>query len=157
MYLYYSSEAGEYILLGSDAISHSYRNHKRKAWLTQQIQGEVIELREAGATIGAYTIFPSNKIDGKNSINQARGINRYIDYRFDLTLECIRLFYKGQQSPLYGTLLRYESFFRLFESFDRYVRFFLFDDLIDGNQNIRFYLPFDNFNTYPSFSCIDDY
>ncbi len=51
-YLYHNSGLGEY-LLGSDAITHSYRNHKRKTWLTQQIQDEVQELFDTGSTIGA--------------------------------------------------------------------------------------------------------
>jgi hypothetical protein len=92
VYLHHKSELGEYFL-GSDAITHSYRNHKRKHWLTKQIQNEVNELFELGSTIGAYIVFPNNRIDGNNTINQARGINSLIDDRFDLTLECIRLFY----------------------------------------------------------------
>jgi hypothetical protein len=114
-------------------------------------------LNLGGATIGAYTLFPNKKIDGKFTINQARGINSLIDDRFDLTLECIRLFYLKQESPLYDTLLRYKSFFDLFESFAGYVKFFLLDDLVDINQNIKFYLPFDNFKTKPIFSDINDY
>ena len=35
-YLYHKSELGEFFL-GSDAISHSYKRHKRKQWLTRQI------------------------------------------------------------------------------------------------------------------------
>ena len=110
-----------------------------------------------GSTIGAYTLFPRNKIDNKFTINQARGINSLIDDRFDLTLECIRLFYLGQASPLYDTFLRYKNFFDLFDSFSGYVQFFLLDDLIDEKQNIKFYLPFDNFKTKPSFASVEDY
>jgi len=57
-YLYHKSKLGEHFL-GSDAITHSYRNHKRKAWLTRKIQDEVIELFDTGSTIGAYTLFPN--------------------------------------------------------------------------------------------------
>jgi hypothetical protein len=155
-YLYHNSEIGEYVL-GSDAITHSYRNHKRKLWLTQQIPNEVAEFFDTGSTIGAYTIFPNNRINGKQTINGARGCNSLIDDRFDLTLECIRLFYLGQQSPLYDTFLRYKDFFDLFESFTGYSEFFLLDDLVDENQQIKFYLPFDNFKTKPAFADIDDY
>lgn len=156
VYLYHNSELGEYFL-GSDAITHSYRNHKRKLWLTEQIPNEVSELFDTGSTIGAYTIFPNNRIDGKHTINGARGCNSLIDDRFDLTLECIRLFYLRQQSPLYATLLRYKNFFNLFNSFKGYIKFFLLDDLVDENEMIKFYLPFDNFKTKPAFSDIDDY
>lgn len=140
-YLYHKSELGEFFF-GSDAITHSYKNQKRKQWLIKQIPDEVNELFDAGSTIGAYTIFPNNRIDGKHTINQARGINSLIDDRFDLTLECIRRFYLGQISPLYDTLVRYKYFFDLFDNFIGYIHFFLLEDLIDENQKIRFYLPF---------------
>lgn len=156
VYLHHKSDLGEFIL-GSDAITHSYKNQKRKHWLTKQIPNEVDELFDIGSTIGAYTVFPKNKIDNKFTINQARGVNSYIDDRFDLTLECIRLFYSGQQSPLYDTLLRYKDFFDLFGNFIGYIQFFLLDDLVDANQQIKFYLPFDNFNTKPIFTNIDEY
>lgn len=156
VYLYHNSEFGEYFL-GSDAITHSYKNHKRKKWLTQQIQDEVSELFDTGSTIGAFTLFPNNRVDGQHTINQARGISVLIDDRFDLTLECIRLFYLGQKSPLFDTLLRYRSFFELFESFKGYFEFFLLDDLVNENQKIKFYLPFDDFETKPAFTGIDEY
>lgn len=155
-YLYHKSELGEFNL-GSDAIAHSYRNQKRKQLLIRQIPDEVNELYDIGSTIGAYTIFPKNKIDNQLTINQARGVNRLIDDRFDLTLECIRRFYKGEKSPLYDTLLRYRNFFDLFDHFKGYVDFFLLNDLVDENENIRFYLPFDNFTTKPTFTSVDDY
>ena len=156
VYLYHSSGLGEYFL-GSDAITHSYRNHKRKTWLTQQIQDEVQELFDTGSTIGAYTLFPSNRVDKQHTINQARGVNSLIDDRFDLTLECIRLFYLGQQSPLYDTLERYKNFFDLFDNFKGYIDFFLLNDLVGDNENIKFYLPFDNFKTRPTFVDIEEY
>lgn len=154
-YLHHKSELGEYFL-GSDAITHSYRNHKRKVWLTQQIQDEVKELFDTGSTVGAYILYPNKRVDKKHTINQARGVNSFIDDRFDLTLECIRLFYLGQESPLYDTFLRYKKFFDLFESFTGYVDFFLLNDLVE-NEKIKFYLPFDNFKTKPTFSDIDEY
>lgn len=156
VYLYHKSELGEFIL-GSDAITHSYKNQKRKQWLTKQIPSEVDELFDIGSTIGAYTVFPKNKIDNKRTINQERGVNSLIDDRFDLTLECIRLFYLGQESPLYETFLRYKDFFDLFGNFKGYIQFFLLDDLIDTNQKIKFYLPFDNFKSKPTFVDIDEY
>lgn len=155
-YLYHNSELGEFFL-GSDAITHSYKNHKRKNWLIKQIPNEVSNLFDIGSTIGAYIIFPNNRIDGAHTINQARGVNSLIDDRFDLTLECIRLFYLGKGSPLFATLSRYKQFFELFESFEGYIRFFLLNDLIDENESVKFYLPFDNFTSCPTFSSVDDY
>ncbi len=156
VYLYHQSELGEFFF-GSDAITHSYKNHKRKKWLTEQIPNEVKELFDTGSTIGGYIIFPSNRIDGKQTINQARGVNRLIDDRFDLTLECIHLFYAGKESPLYETSSRYELFFNLFDDFSGYIHFFFLEDLIYENNRIRFYLPFDDFKTRPSFSDINQY
>ncbi len=156
-YLYHKSDIGE-VYLWSDTITHSYKEHKRKEWLTNQIPKEVEEFYNvAGATIGSFIIFPSKQVNGNNSINQARGVNSFIDDRFDLTLECIRLFYLWQMSPLYDTLLRYKDFFDLFENFNNYVIFFLLDDLIDEKGKIKFYLPFDGFKTRPIISNIDDY
>jgi hypothetical protein len=155
-YLYHKSELGEFFF-GSDAITHSYKNHKRKQWLTEKIPDEVNELFDTGSTIGAYTIFPNFKREGYHTINQARGVNSLIDDRFDLSLECIRRLYLGQTSPLYNTLLREKNFFDLFNDFIGFIHFFLLEDLIDENQEIKFYLPFDNFNAPPLFSGIDEY
>src|SRR5690606_9540464 len=80
VYLYHESDLGEFFL-GSDAITHSYKNHQRKKWLTEQIPNDVKELFDLGSTVGAYIFFPNNSIDGKHTINQARGINRLIDDR----------------------------------------------------------------------------
>jgi hypothetical protein len=72
-------------------------------------------------------------------------------------LECIRLFYSRQQSPLYDTFLRYKDFFDLFGNFKGYIDFFLLNDLVDENETIKFYLPFDNFKTRPTFADIEEY
>lgn len=155
-YLYFKAENEEFFL-GSDSITHSYKSQKRKKWLTEQITTDVDEIFNAGSTIGGFILFPNKSINRKNTINQARGVNPYIDDRFDLTLECIRLFYLDQQSPLYDTLNRYKSFFELFEDFIGYVNFFLLNDLVEENGNVKFYLLFDNFLSKPKFSSVDDY
>ena len=102
-------------------------------------------------------MFPKNKVDGCQTINQARGINRLIDDRFDLTLECIRRHYLSKQSPLTQTLENYKEFFSLFVTFKEYVDFFLLNDLVDGSGEIKFYLPFDGFQNKPNFNSINDY
>ena len=155
-YLYHKSEIGEFYL-GSDSITHSYKSQRRKKWLTDQIPNEVNEVFNAGSTIGGFILFPNKSIMRKNTINQARGINPFIDDRFDLTLECIRLFYLDQHSPLYDTLQRYKSFFDLFENFNNYVNFFLLNDLVDEKLNIKFYLPFDDFKSKPIFGSVEEY
>jgi hypothetical protein len=156
-YLYHKSELGEFFL-GSDTIAHSYKNHKRKQWLTQQIPKAVNEVYSAASTIGACTIFPNNRIGYKQTINGARGCNSKIDDRFDLTLECIRRFYLGLPNPLQDVFLRYQDFFGLFRDFRGYIDFFLLQDLVTENYaEVKFYLPFDNFMTAPNFHCVNDY
>ena len=45
-------------------------------------------------------VFPGNRIQGKWTVNQARGCLKKISDRFDLTVECIRRHYARQSSPL---------------------------------------------------------
>lgn len=89
-------------------------------------------------------------VNGKRNINQARGCHPKIRDRIDLTLECIRRHYVGQDSPLSVVLERYSDFFALFQSFHDYVEFFLLNDLVDRDV-VKFLLPFDNFksDSYP--------
>lgn len=102
--------------------------------------------RAIGYTIGGMMIFPGKKIDGKQTINGARGLNRKIADRFDLTLECIRRHYLGQDSPLAETLARYDEFFALFGNFVGYVDFFFLQDLVTTDRSaVRFFMPFDDF------------
>jgi len=93
-------------------------------------------------------IFLANRIDGKQTINGARGFNRKIADRFDLTLECIRRHYLNMHSPLSETLERYRNFFDLFGDFGGYVDFFLLQDLVDETRSaVEFFMPFDDFNS----------
>ena len=117
---------------------------------------EIEELKYKVRTIGGHIIFPAHKKNGF-TINQARGVNRIICDRFDLTLECIRRFYQKEQSVLYDTLMRYKEFFDLFIDFSGYVEFFMLQDFIDEKEQIKFSLPFDNFNRPPLPQTIDEY
>ena len=149
-HLYYKSGSGEF-RLSSDAITHSYKNTKRLAHIINQISNaEVDEFYFAASTIGGYTLFPSNRVKGVMTINQARGCNNKICDRFDLTLECIRRHYLGTDSPLAPTLRQYASFFDLFDNFRGYVNFFLLNDLVTGDYNsVRFYMSFNDFEAWP--------
>jgi hypothetical protein len=131
--------------LSSDRMCPHYDgqyNRKCDGWLTDI---EIEELKHKVRTIGGHIVFPGNKRNGF-TINQARGVNRIICDRFDLTLECIRLYYQEQRSPLYDTLMRYKDFFDLFVDFDGYVDFFMLQDFIDEKGQINFSLPFDDFS-----------
>lgn len=149
-YLCHESALGEFHL-ASDAITHSYKNTSSLSQVIDQLPEEYVQdLFNSGCTIGAYTLFPMKKIDRKMTINGARGLNHKIKDRFDLTLECIRRHYLGQDNPLKEPLERYGSFFRLFVDFENYVEFFLLQDLVYADySSIKFHLPFDNFQGSP--------
>ena len=140
-YLTYKSGREE-IALSSDSISNSYRDKKSLSNILKDLTGEVEKFRNIGSTIGGYILFPAKKIDGKMTINGARGFNQKIADRFDLTLECIRLHYLGKSNPLQEVLDQNSSFFKLFESFAGYVDFFLLQDLVDANyESINLFIP----------------
>jgi hypothetical protein len=127
--------------------------------IINQVPSEKVDsLFLAGSTIGAYCIFPYNKINNKMTINQARGVNQRIWDRFDLTLECIRRFYEDKESPLYEVLKRYTDFFNLFCNFKGYVDFFLLHDLVSSDySSVRFFLQHRDFEEPPLPQSLSDY
>jgi len=142
---------GKSIKLSSDSIVHQYHYLKRMSHIIGQMNSRDIDyFRKVGDTIGGYVIFPSEKINNKSTINTARGFHPYINDRFDFTLECIRRYYEGIDSPLYDTLKRYQSFFDLFVDFKGYVDFFLLNDLVNEDYSINFWLPFFDFGVTKS-------
>jgi hypothetical protein len=131
--------------LSSDQISNSMRTTARMTHITSQVSPEDLdEFQYLGATLGGTILFPGKQINRKITINVARGWNRQIEDRFDLTLECIRRQYAGLPNPLAQTLEVYWKFFELFENFAQYSEFFLLQDLVE-NGRIKFYLPFEDF------------
>lgn len=85
-------------------------------------------------------------------------MNKQICDRWDLTLECIRLYYSNQPSPLSKTLANYNSFFKLFGDFKGYVQYFLLQDLVSKDYNsIKFYLPHNNFELSPIPKNVNEY
>ncbi|GHS86178.1 hypothetical protein AGMMS49957_03880 [Synergistales bacterium] len=85
-------------------------------------------------------LFPGNRVlyDGKErpTINGERGLNHKISDRFDLTVECIRRFYNGEESPLHGCLNRYSGYFAIFDNFEGYIKFFLLQDIVNENYTV---------------------
>ncbi|MDB4450858.1 hypothetical protein N9121_00750 [Pseudomonadales bacterium] len=156
--LHHKSDLGEFYL-SSDAIGHTFKAFKKMSHIIENIPlAEVDDFFSICCTIGAYIIFPSKRVDGKMTINSARGCNQKIMDRFDLTLECIRLHYLDEVSPLSDTLKRYSSFFSLFINFKDYVDFFLLQDLlIEGESQIKFWHPFGGFDKSPLPQNINDY
>lgn len=141
---YLSHHSVEQVInLSSDSISNSYRSKKRLSEILKDLSSEVETFRNIGSTIGGYILFPSKKIDGKMTINGARGLNYKIADRFDLTLECIRLHYMDMENPLNEVLTQNASFFNLFSNFAGYVDFFLLQDLVTDNyESVKFFTTF---------------
>ena len=154
-YLHHKSTAGEFFL-SSDAVIPTF-NYRRD--ITNLTSAEELKVFDAITyTIGGMMVFPGNRIDGKWTINQARGCTRKIGDRFDLTLECIRRHYSNDDSPLSGALRRHAKFFDLFQGFRGYVDFFLLQDLIatDGSA-VRIAAPFDDFRGSPIPASVEEY
>ena len=128
-----------------------YIHHKTLQALINDVNREIPDFNKfyekylrKSYTIGDEIIFPKYP----KSINVERGrYNGKIKDRFDLTLECIRLYYNNKQSPLYYILKVNYKFFELFVDFKGYVDFYYLNDLVsDDYKSINFYLDFDNFN-----------
>lgn len=145
---------------GSDSIVNGFRNKRNKGTMSEVIKcvqdyRKFVEnyLKETN-TIGGYIIFPKMR----HSINQMRGFNSCISDRFDLTLECIRRFYKNEKSPLYETLQNNKEFFDLFKDFKGYVEFFLLQDLVNESfDEIKFWIGDETFKDNPMPQNADEY
>lgn len=148
VYLHHRSQLGEF-RLSSDSFVQSFTRWKSLRHIIELFpETENEAFRTAGYTIGGMIVFPATIVDGKQTINGARGFNRAIADRMDLTLECIRRHYLGQNSPLGDTLLRYADFFALFENFRGYVDFFLLQDMVTSDySDVKFFMPFFDFAT----------
>jgi hypothetical protein len=155
MYLHHLSLLGEF-WLASDAVIPSFR------WLARIIEQIPPDEHEAfmylGYTIGGMMVFPGNRVDGKMTINGARGWHPRIKDRFDLTVECIRRHYLDEPSALSATLARYADFFGLFGDFAGYVDFFHLQDLVnEAASPVKFFMPFEDFTGSPLPGTLDAY
>ena len=104
-------------------------------------------------TIGGSIIFPMHRW----SMNQARGCSVKICDRWDLTLECIRRFYAGEPTPLDKVFETDREFFGLFVDFKGYVDFFLLQDCVDENYNVKFALDTPRFISMPMPKNMEEY
>lgn len=148
VYLYHQSEIGEFFL-SSDSAIHTFSRWASMAHIINQLkQGEAEEFRRVSYSMGGMIIFPANRIEEKNTINVARGFHPLIKDRIDLTVECIRRYYKNEKSPLSEVLTRYADFFAIFGDFKGYVEFFLLQDLVTEDfSSIKFFITFEDFKT----------
>jgi Family of unknown function (DUF6994) len=159
VYLHHRSELGEFFLT-SDAVIPTFTRWQKMKHITEQLPEAKNEaFRTLGYTIGGMMVFPGNQVDGKPTINGARGLHPQIRDRFDLTLECIRRHYLGEpNNPLSNALARYADFFGLFGGFAGYVDFFLLKDLVnEGSSTIKFFTPFGDFGEYVLPATLDAY
>ena len=156
--LYHNSDLGEF-LISSDSIGNTYKNTNLMSDIVKKVSPHKMNnFFSLCSTIGAYIVFPANKINNKMTINGSRGLNRNIRDRFDLTLECIRLYYRKEESPLANTFERYASYFKLFENFKGYVDFFLLQDMVNEDySSINYWIPFSKFGLDPLPKNIDEY
>lgn len=121
----------------SDAIIVSFR-YKKYRYMIEQVKQKVGDYRayyedmlRKAYTIGGMIIFPKHP----QSINQNKGTNKYISDRWDLTLECIRRYYNGEDSPLQKTIESDKEFFDLFVGFQGYVDFFFLQDAVSDDYS----------------------
>jgi hypothetical protein len=157
-YLHHLSARGEFYL-ASDAAVPTWTKWLRMARVVEPIpESEREEFRTLTYQMGGMMLFPSRRINGRPSINQERGWNSRIADRLDLTVECVRLHYLRETSPMAETLNRYGEFFALFEDFSGYTDFFLLQDLVsDDSATVKFFMPFDDFATSPLPNSLDMY
>ena len=146
-YLYFGQNTE--LKFGADAIINLYTHHdndKINRILTKLKKNKKYQKRDneyihKSYTIGGNIIFPKHN----PSINTARGNIYRIADRIDLTLECIRIWYKdkNKETPLKSTIDIDSWFFNKFETFENYIDFFLLQDLVvkkNGKYKIKIFL-----------------
>jgi hypothetical protein len=114
-----------------------------QAIISQLPPADIDALNTITYTIGGMILWPGNPIDRRWTINQARGCIRRIADRFDLTVECVHRHYEDDTThPLADVFRRYQDFFG---SFAGYVDFWLLDDLVDADGDVKLFLPSEDF------------
>ncbi|ADE81138.1 hypothetical protein PRMUPPPA20_14290 [Xylanibacter ruminicola] len=145
---------------GNDSITASFRYYRNRP-LLEEVKKNVPDYHQFVETylhqlyqIGGEVILPS----AVGGINQTRGFRADIRDRWDLTLECIRRFYNGDDSPLSDVLNKNKAFFELFVDFKGYVDFFFFQDLVDKNYaSVKLWLDTPLFVKNPIPKTVDEY
>jgi hypothetical protein len=155
---YLRSEVGKFWLSSDSVIATFIHYDAMKPIVGQMSDAENEAFMAIAYTIGGFLLWPAERVHGKQTINMARGLLGNIADRLDLTLECIRRHYRGEESPLGKVLARYSDFFALFEDFRGYVDFWLLQDLVDDNNSaVRYFMPFDDFKPPAKPQDVDAY
>ncbi len=144
---------------GSDSITTSFRYEKYRH-LLEKVSSIIPDYKnfmdnflEKGYSIGGFIIFPKT-----HSINAFRGLNSNVKDRWDLTLECIRRYYKNEDSPLFSVLKKNKEFFDLFVDFKGYVDFFYLQDCVTDNYSkVIFWIGDGDMSKEPLPSSPDEY
>lgn len=153
-----ASDGQRQIPVSSDNMAATFRSWKRNKLLVEQMSREVLALiDDIGWTIGSEIIFPSELRGGTQTINRARGWHRKIADRFDLTLECIARWYQSKDSPLASVFDRYRDFFEWFRDFKGYIDFFLLQDFVNDEYQVKILTDFNDFQTSPLPKSIEQY
>ena len=144
---------------GSDSITASFLNGRKPIDNLEDLIPNFQKFKDdywhRTYTIGGSIIFPMHRW---SSMNQARGCHPRICDRWDFTLECIKRYYSGQESPLTKAIQKSEDFFKLFVDFKKYVDYFLLQDCVDENYNVKFYLDSPEFGTvHPLPKTLNEY
>ena len=144
----------------SDSIIVSFRYEKYREMIEKvanslpDYRGFVEDFIHKSYTIGGMIIFPKHS----GSINQMKGTHPLIKDRWDLTLECIRRHYLGEESPLSRTLNRDKDFFDLFVDFKGYVDYFFLQDCVsDDYGSVRFWIGNGQFTDDPLPKSVEEY
>jgi hypothetical protein len=137
--------------LGSDNIATIHYNGLRRLAEAMVPDRHLCQF----CTVGGYLVFPNqlaqqqttriNETARRWGINQARGMERRISDRFDLTFEAIRLFYEGvvhrNENPIGDVLEAYRWWFALFgegqDGFTAYADFFHLTPLLDEHGRVK--------------------
>lgn len=129
--------------LSSDTIATTHRTYPGMNVFWKALPPQEQRRYDRGFyTIGGFIVFPRHV----DSLNQRRGRSHQIRDRFDLTLECIRLYYENvltsDRNPLGDVLLADKDFFDLFgggaQGFAAYVDFFYLGGLVE-NGRVRWF------------------
>ena len=144
---------------GSDSIIVSFRYEKYRHMLEEvkkavpDYHSFVEDYLHRAYTIGGTMIFPKHA----GSINQAKGTNAKLRDRWDLTLECIRRYYSGEESPIGKTLVRDKEFFDLFVDFKGFVDYFFLQDCVTEEYSVKIWLGKGDFSEEPLPQTVDEY
>lgn len=148
--LLHDSGLGKFLLTSDSVLPTFTRRPDMQAVIDHLPPADVDALNTITRTIGGTILWPGNQINGKWTINQARGCTGRIADRFDLTVECVRRHYRGDiRNPLADAFSRYRDFFDLFDSFAGFVDFWLLDDLVETDGAVKLFLPSDDFTLPP--------